>query len=375
MRIVPSKTSEITLPHNSFKKCLRTISSLKRGFDLRNRWWWTYPISTFGDERHNESVSDVREMRIELDQLKVPIQQLDGTILSELCETDPRACDLLSFSSDDNNEKICPTRRASFYEGFCLQQPPQAPLVDLSIRDCKTALQILHFREDKPDATKHISSFLDIEELKALVFGLLGQSLRHYDLSRSNRLDRKSGSTIDDPISHLQGKEIQTLSKQTNLVQHCFLDALKCLDSALSRATLLNFQHLSSIFVLLTQTIIPYGKLCDNLHLCLWACEIWSRLSPPVMINGLLRKTEAWQLQALHEADTEVGDPPTQLEMKPAETDDRNVELHLLGHLSAKLQAGCLLADSEFDTLGLSQLESVKGSFRCIFNRAYQRDT
>ncbi|KAK2944667.1 putative regulator of spindle pole body duplication [Blattamonas nauphoetae] len=201
-----------------------------------NRWWWTYPISTFGDERHNESVSDVREMRIELDQLKVPIQQLDGTILSELCETDPRACDLLSFSSDDNNEKICPTRRA----------------------------------------------------------------------------------------------------------------------------TLLNFQHLSSIFVLLTQTIIPYGKLCDNLHLCLWACEIWSRLSPPVMINGLLRKTEAWQLQALHEADTEVGDPPTQLEMKPAETDDRNVELHLLGHLSAKLQAGCLLADSEFDTLGLSQLESVK---------------
>ncbi|KAK2941627.1 hypothetical protein BLNAU_23463 [Blattamonas nauphoetae] len=78
------------------------------------------------------------------------------------------------------------------------------------------------------------------------------------------------------------------------------------------------------------------------------------------MHNGLPRKTEAWQLQALHKADTEVGDTPTQLEMKQAEADDRNVELHLLGHLSAKLQAGCLLADSEFDTMASFHLESVK---------------
>ncbi|KAK2962542.1 putative separase [Blattamonas nauphoetae] len=397
MQIVPSKTSETTLSHISFiKKHLCTIFSLKHNFDLRDRWWWTYPISTFRDECNKDSVSDDRVMRIDLNQLKVPFQQLDCTTISELCETDPRACDLISFSSDDKNKEVCPTQfvnetqrgfalltpdilllcnessdyryylafllysRASFYEGFCLQQPPQAPLVDLSIRDCKTALRILHFCEDQPDDTKFIYSFVEIEELKALVFGLLGQSLRHSDLSRSNRLDRESGSAIDDPVSHLQREETQTLSEQTNLVQHCFLDALKCLDSALSRATPLNFQHLSSIFVLLTQAIIPYGKLCDNLHLSLWACEIWSRLSPPVMINGLLRKTKAWQLQALHELDTEVCSAPTQLEMNEAEAADRNVELHLLGHLSAKLQAGCLLADSEFDTLASFQLESVK---------------
>ncbi|KAK2949135.1 putative Peptidase family C50 [Blattamonas nauphoetae] len=181
-----------------------------------------------------------------------------------------------------------------------------------------------------------------------------------YDLSHSDRLDRKSGSVIDDPISHLQREELQTMSEQTNLVQQCFLDALECLNSALNQPTHRTFQHLSSIFVLLTQTIIPYGKLCDNLHLSLWACEIWSRLSPPVMSNGHLRKTEAWQLKALQETDAEVGYTPTRLEMKQAEADDRKVELHLLGHLSAKLQAGCLLADSEFDTLASFHLESVK---------------
>ncbi|KAK2941580.1 putative Peptidase family C50 [Blattamonas nauphoetae] len=361
MQIVPSKTSETTLTYISFiKKHLCTIFSLKHRFDLRDRLWWTYPISTLRNECDKDSVSDVREMRIDLDQLKAPFQQLDSTTISELCETDPRVFNLLSLSSDETNKQDCLTRRASFYEDFSLQQPPQAPLVDLSIRDCTTALRILHFCEDKPDTTKCISSFLNVEELKALVFGLLGQSLRHVDLSRSNRLDRVSGSAIDDPISHLQREEIQTLSEQTHLVQHCFLEALKCLDSAFNQSTPLNPQHLSSIFVLLTHTIVPYGKLCDNLHLSLWACEIWSRLSPPVMINGLLRKTEAWQLKALHEADTEVGYTPTRLGMKKREADDRNVELHLLGHLSAKLQAGCLLADSEFDTLASFHLESVK---------------
>ncbi|KAK2942680.1 putative Peptidase C50, separase [Blattamonas nauphoetae] len=276
MQIVPSKASETTLTHNSFKKHLCTIFSLKHRFDRRDRLWWEYPINPFLKECNKDSVSDVREMRIDLDQLKVPFQQLDCSTISELCETDSRA------------------------------------------------------------------------------------------------LNRESGSAIDDPISHLQREEIQTLSEQTNLVKHCFQDALKCLDSALSRSTPLVFQHLSSIFVLLAHTIVPYGKLCDDLHLSLWACQIWSRFSPPVMINGLPRKTEAWQLQALHEADTEawqlhpllkadteVGYTPTRLEME-AEADDRNVELHLLGHLSAKLQAGCLLADSEFDTLGSFQLESVK---------------
>ncbi|KAK2961469.1 hypothetical protein BLNAU_3591 [Blattamonas nauphoetae] len=324
------------------KEHLYNLSSLKHRFDLKNRSWWTHPVKPFLSECNNGSASDVRDIKIDLDELKVPFELFDTTTIAQLCETDPRVCDLLSLSSDDENRQDCPTHRASFYEGFSRQQPPQATRVDLSIRDCTTALRILHFCEDKPGVTKGIYSFHDFEELKALLFGQLGQSLRHYDLSRSSILDRKHGLVIDDPISHLQREEVQTLSEHTNLVQHCFLEALKCLDSALNRSTHRTFQHLSSIFVLLAHTIIPYGKLCDNLHQCLWACEIWSRLSPPLMINGLSRKTPIW------------------LERNEAEADDRNVELHLLGHLSAKLQAGCLLTDSEFDTLASFQLESVK---------------